>query len=315
MADGFDPIDEALAAVIRGAASPQIQEAQVLLLRRLALEGSVLPSRIPAPLNITEVGGYLNLLSEAGAAQTRSSAIASALGLASPEAISWDEAPPLPGWAVVANDTSGRPALVRAVSIRADLAKSWSELVQPKAREIGATIPLWGRPPRLPAADEDVAAFDLLECIGRRAWLDPGSALANPETDPIVLGRADADSAGSLRVMARVSIADVAPVPWNALAWDDVANVLIERPIGAVQLIDINAVAGLAGFRLPANPPRPARRFDLGWGAMTNLSGLLPGVSRLSDELRALWTSREISRSALASKLDHVWDGRDFVAA
>ena len=49
MSDSTDPIEAALAAVIQGAASPAVQEAQALMLRRLALEASVLPSRLQRP--------------------------------------------------------------------------------------------------------------------------------------------------------------------------------------------------------------------------------------------------------------------------
>ena len=40
---------DALVSVIQLAASPAAQEAQPLLLRRLALSGDVIPSRVPAP--------------------------------------------------------------------------------------------------------------------------------------------------------------------------------------------------------------------------------------------------------------------------
>jgi len=54
----------ALLDVIKTASSPEIAQAQSLLLRRLALEGDVVGSRIPAPRNITEIGGYINLLGD-----------------------------------------------------------------------------------------------------------------------------------------------------------------------------------------------------------------------------------------------------------
>lgn len=314
MATGFDPIDDALAAVIRSAASPQVQEAQVLLLRRLALEGSVLPSRIPAPLNITEVGGYLNLLAGSSSAAMHGSALAAALGLASPAAITWDEAPPPLGWGVVPNPIDTTSFAPLAASMRADLAQAWQARVAPRLEALGASIPLWSRPLRLPATGAEADSADLIELVGRRAWIHPAAALGAPETDPIVLGRADTDPAEVLRVTVRATSAKVTPVAWNALVWDSVANALIERPIGSAKLTDVGPIVGAAGFILASDPPRPPQRFDLGWGTMTNSSGLLPGLTRLGDELGSVWSSREIGRSALGSRLDYVWNGATFEA-
>ncbi len=60
------------------------------ILRRIAEESDVKPSRIPAPLNITEVGGYFNLIEQVETtdpalqnqkAKMQLALIASALGL------------------------------------------------------------------------------------------------------------------------------------------------------------------------------------------------------------------------------------------
>ena len=50
----------------------------------LALQGDVIQSRIPAPRNITEIGGYLNLLQTLGQAEMRTQTLAGALGVAGP---------------------------------------------------------------------------------------------------------------------------------------------------------------------------------------------------------------------------------------
>ena len=42
--------------------SPDMMEIKKQILRRIASESDVQPSRINAPMNITEVGGYINLL-------------------------------------------------------------------------------------------------------------------------------------------------------------------------------------------------------------------------------------------------------------
>ncbi len=83
-ADKLDEVIDVLVELMRTATRPDVLEAQRVLLQRLAHQGDVFPSRIPPPLNITEIGGYLNLLQELGQEEIRSGAVASALGVAGP---------------------------------------------------------------------------------------------------------------------------------------------------------------------------------------------------------------------------------------
>ena len=57
----YTVVADALAEILKSANSPEIRQAQLMLMRRLALSGDVVPSRIPPPINITEIGGYLNM--------------------------------------------------------------------------------------------------------------------------------------------------------------------------------------------------------------------------------------------------------------
>src|SRR4051812_29569459 len=93
-------IIDTLAAIVDKSLSADALEAQTLLLRRLALEGDVIPSRIPAPRNITEIGGYLNLLATLGETGTRSQVLSSVLGVAGTNpAAGWiSTAPPVLTW-------------------------------------------------------------------------------------------------------------------------------------------------------------------------------------------------------------------------
>jgi hypothetical protein len=61
--------------------SPEVQEIKLEMLRRIARESDVKPSRIPAPLNITEIGGYFNLLMKLKQEEMLQQTIASILGL------------------------------------------------------------------------------------------------------------------------------------------------------------------------------------------------------------------------------------------
>lgn len=324
MTDNVDPIEAALAAIIQGAASPAVQEAQALLLRRLALEGSVLPSRLPAPANITEMGGYFNLLASSGLDELRTSAIATALGLASPAAIAWDESPASLGWATVGNDSALRlrfPGLPVGVPMRADLAAAWQSAVVPRLAQLGAAIGLWAPVPRLPDTTPESAVpgappDDPLPALGRVVHLAPDLALGDPDTDPVLLGRADTDPPLPVRLVLRCGAASgVAAAAFNALAWDTLAATALVRPIGPTPFVTVASIVGLAGFVPVAQPPVPASRFDLRWTRLVSTGGLIPGVSRLGDELRTLWTAREIARSAFARRQGAVWNGSAFVEA
>lgn len=63
--------------------SDEVKAIKLKILQRIAEESEVKPTRIPAPLNITEVGGYYNLLAKIEKENTemRMKMIASALGL------------------------------------------------------------------------------------------------------------------------------------------------------------------------------------------------------------------------------------------
>ena len=55
-------IDNVVLKILELEVSPEMQELKKLILRRIATETDIKPSRIPAPLNITQIGGYINLL-------------------------------------------------------------------------------------------------------------------------------------------------------------------------------------------------------------------------------------------------------------
>lgn len=70
-----------LVEILKQEASEEAAKIRNLMMKRIATEGTVIASRIPAPRNITEVGGYLNLLASLGEDEMRRQMIASALGV------------------------------------------------------------------------------------------------------------------------------------------------------------------------------------------------------------------------------------------
>ena len=55
-------MDSVLAKLLEQDTSEDMLELKKLILRRIATETDVKQARIPAPLNITEIGGYYNLI-------------------------------------------------------------------------------------------------------------------------------------------------------------------------------------------------------------------------------------------------------------
>ena len=84
-----DNLVNALADVIKSEVTPEMQSIKGQVYQRIADSTEVKSTRIPAPLNITELGGYFNLIDQVGGsaaledrkAEMKLALIASALGL------------------------------------------------------------------------------------------------------------------------------------------------------------------------------------------------------------------------------------------
>ena len=61
--------------------SPESLAIKNLIIKRIALEGDVKPARIPAPLNITQIGGYINLMEQLNLTKLQERTLTSILGL------------------------------------------------------------------------------------------------------------------------------------------------------------------------------------------------------------------------------------------
>jgi len=74
-------LSEIITKLLEQETSPEMIELKHLLLRRIILESDVKPPRVPAPLNITEIGGYFNLMMKLKQDEMLQQTIASILGL------------------------------------------------------------------------------------------------------------------------------------------------------------------------------------------------------------------------------------------
>lgn len=309
-----DALVLAMTDVIRGATSPEIQSAQAMLLRRLATQGDVIPSRIPAPLNISEVGGYFNLLTTLDEQRMRREMLGSALGLASGVPIDVGDTPPpmtLTRLATQRPDTDAGASVPLSVGVRADVAPGLSAALTAVAAD-GGMLPLWSPPPVLPGPTAGDPSP--LPWLGRELWVAPSVAAVDPEHDPVILGRASGDAPGyRLGIRVADGTAGAPTLDWTGLAWDAPSGSFVERVLGATPALPIETALAGTAFRAHRIGVAPASRADLAWARLTAPAGLVPGVSRLGDELALLWTTAQVAASAFAPHLDRLWDGTAFV--
>lgn len=61
--------------------SDEVRAIKLKILERIASESDIKPARIPAPMNITEIGGYFNLLMKLNQQEMLKQTLTSILGL------------------------------------------------------------------------------------------------------------------------------------------------------------------------------------------------------------------------------------------
>lgn len=309
-----------LLSVLTSATSPDAIEAQDIIMRRIALEGDVVGSRIPPLGNITQFGGMINLLTSLGEKAMREQALAGILGVAGPN-------PPL-GWISnsqplamtgVTNDRPAGPAqptIPLSVLVRSDYVTAVKAAIA-AVHSFGATVPFASAPvlqlpPGMPGA---APPADILGCLGRELSLAPAAALASPKTDPLAIIR----QAGirdpwqiAANVLTATSVA-VPPADYDAITCTPASSGTVKLTQAA--LVPLGPILAGAGF-YPATPlPLPANSAQTAWATFTNITGLTAGVTRLGDELSLLYSAETIASSVLAPVVDWVWDGTAFTGS
>ena len=316
--DAMDGVLGALADLLRSGVSPEVEEARRLLLRRVALEGDVTPSRVPAPRNITEVGGYLNLLAGLNQTATRDQMVASALGVAGPmpPGLLTGAPPPVP-FVELANDRPAGPAQPGTpVSLwpRGDFAAALKAALD-VVRADGCALPLLAPTPRLPVAGDPPTGDALLALIGRAIELVPGTLLIDPATDPLAVAILASDPAGRPQLVAR-ELDGGTKVPEDS--WAAVTCTALACAAGAAanaRFRPLAATLAAAGWYLADPKLQPATASELGgFGVLRNVTGLRAGRTRLGDELSLLFDSATVTASALAGQVGFAWDGAAFSA-
>jgi hypothetical protein len=83
----------------------------------------------------------------------------------------------------------------------------------------------------------------------------------------------------------------------------------------AAQFVELGPVLATAGF-YPAVPlPKPTTPSDIAWAKLTNITGLISGVTTLGSELLLLYSADEIGASSVAGYLHYLWNGNTFAPA
>lgn len=305
---------QSLLDVLAASQSTDMQQAQAFLLRRLALEGDVVPSRLPAPLNISEMGGYINLLGTLAMTDARSQMLASALGIAGPSPAlgTLGEQPPI-AWLTLPNDRPNGPqqgSISLSIQVRADFASALQAAIQ-ALHDQGCALPLLAPLQVLPLATA-AAPTDLLPLIGRTIWLAPGQALVNPDTDALAVAQL---AAGTWQPVSRAASSGpipVAPQAWSAQACSASACTVSPPPAAGRAYVPLSPVLANAGFVQSTPGVAPTNALDYTWSRFDNLTGLVPNVTTFGAELALLWPQAVIAASSVVNLLGRTWNGTTF---
>jgi hypothetical protein len=305
--------------LIQNASSGEALEAQDIILRRIALEGDVVPSRVVAPSNVTEVGGYINLLGTLGELDMRSQVLAGILGVAGPNPpLGWLATPPQLSLAALGNDRPEgalQPTLPLTVPVRSDFLPGVQAALS-RLHEQGCLVPLLAGPSALPSARANGGPpIDPMPYIGRVLTLAGAAACAEPSTDALALARPKGGTRPfQIAAIARgAGAAGITPADYEALVCTPSACAPAALT-GSTLVYLAPAFAG-AGF-YPASPlPQPNSSQDTRWTQLRNITGLVAGTTKLGDELALLYTSTAIAESVFAEVAGWVWNGMAFAAA
>ncbi len=314
-----DALIGAVVDLLKTGADPAILEAQRILLQRIALEGDVIVSRIPAPKNITEIGGYINLLTDLQQPVLEAQMLAGILGVAGPNpAPGWIEAQPLIAFVSIPNDRPGgaaQPAIPINITIRSDMLDAFQSARQ-ALHNLGCMLPLLTPPRMLPLALPGMQPpDDVLSLLGRTLDVVPATALADPDNDALAVARFPSSPAGSFQLVAREldGATLVAENTWEVQKCDAIScTVLAAAPHRYQPLAPLLSLAGWYPPQTTALPTTLTNQGNL--TRFFNVTGLVNGVTRLGDELSLLYPQSMIVTSSLTTRLTWVWNGTTFAA-
>jgi hypothetical protein len=304
-------------SMVQNATSPDAQESQNIILRRMALEGDVIGSRIPPPQNISQIGGYLNLLGTLKESSMREQALAGILGVAGPtQPLGWiTNTLPL-AMVAIPNDrpaVAAQAAFPLTVLVRSDFVASVQRALN-VLHSYGAMLPLVS-PPVIqlpPGGTGATIPGPVLFYLGRTLMIAPSAALIDPSSDPVAL----IAPTGSLTDYGLVSKVinsgtyGVPPVDVQAVECTPTSEALIS--LNRISVVPIAPILNAAGFYSFSPFPVPANSSAIAWAWLTNTTGLVAGQTLLGDELSLLYRQDQIVNSAFAAMVNWTWNGTAF---
>jgi hypothetical protein len=301
---------DAFLDIIKSANSPDAHEAQTILLRRLALQGDVISSRVPPPKNITEIGGYLNLLETLNQPEARAQMIAGILGVAGPNPpLGWAPARPPLSFMLLPNDRpegTAQASIPLTFAVRSDFASA-VDAARNALHAQDALLPLLSTARPLPPTVPGVTPpLDVLPFLGRVLQVVPAAGLVDADADPIALARRNGTT-DAFQVVARSTTA--AAQSWDAVECTSTACATVQT---SSAFVPVAPVLALAGFYPRTGLPQPVNSASVEWSRFTNVTGLVIGVTTLGEELGLLYSPSEVLGSALASRAGWVWNGIEF---
>jgi IPT/TIG domain-containing protein len=310
---------QSLITLVSNATSPDALEAQNMILRRMALQGDVIGSRIPPPRNISEIGGYINLLSTLNENTMRQQALAGILGVAGPaQPLGWISNNQPLSMVAVSND---RPAVAAQASfplttlVRSDFVSSVQTALK-TLHAYGATLPLTSPSViQLPLGGTGATIPQpILFYIGRMLTIAPSAGLRNPAADPIAV-LAPTGIFTDYFLASHVLNAAVFATPaadLQAVQCTPTSSAIVL--LSQVEFVPITPVLAAAGYYSASPFPVPASTAQTAWATFTNTTGLVSGVTKLGDELNLLYRQDLIAGSAFAAMLNWTWNGTAFAA-
>lgn len=308
-----DPV-QTLLDILSAAAGLDAMQAQQMLLRRLAVQGDVIPSRIPAPRNISEVGGYLNLLTTLNQTELRAQVLASVLGVAGPNPpVGWfPSAAPL-SFVTVANDrpnVASAAAIPLTYTLRSDFATPFAAAMN-TVHAASALVPFVTPSRTLPPDNPPLAAdYDMLDALGRTLAIVPSAGLVDAAADPVAVAIPNpAPVAAALDVMAAITDPAAPTSNWDATTFDPAAGLQTTTVTRA--FLPLSPIFNAAGWYRLAPPP-PAPPLETFWFRWINVTGLVAGTTRFGDELALLYDPLQIAASPLRDRLTWKWNGSAF---
>ncbi len=308
---------QSLISIVQTATSPDAMEAQNMILRRMALEGDVVGSRIPPPRNVSEIGGYFNLLSSLNETTMREQALAGILGVAGPaQPLGWISNDQPLSMVAVTNDrptVAAQPSFPLSVLVRSDFVAGVQNALK-LLHSYGGTLPLTSPSVILlpPGGTGATIANPILFYIGRMLTIAPSAALTNPVTDPVAL-LAPTGPGGDYWLASQVlNPAQYTVEPADLLALQCTPTTCSVIQLSQVSYVPIGPIFAAAGFYSPSPLPVPANSTQNGWIVLANTTGLVTGVTMLGDELSLLYRQDQIAASAFAAMLEWTWDGSTF---